>query len=57
MMMTLLADCQYANGDEFASTYGWSFSNRGRDLAIFVIFVLVRPSFLHMPSRMLVQLY
>ncbi|GAA5893783.1 hypothetical protein JCM8208_001243 [Rhodotorula glutinis] len=32
--------CQYANGDEFASTYGWSFSNRGRDLGIFLVFVL-----------------
>lgn len=35
-------DCQYANGDEFASTYGWDFANRGRDIGIFVVFVLVR---------------
>ncbi|BGP47011.1 ATP-binding cassette transporter snq2 [Rhodotorula kratochvilovae] len=32
--------CQYANGDEFASTYGWEWRNRGRDIGIFAAFVL-----------------
>ena len=36
-------DCQYATGDEFASTYGWEWRNRGRDIGIFAAFVVVRP--------------
>ncbi|BGP12093.1 hypothetical protein JCM10213_005199 [Rhodosporidiobolus nylandii] len=32
--------CQYANGDEYASSYGWSFSNRWRDFGIFCAYTV-----------------
>lgn len=38
------ADCEYANGDEFAATYNWYWEHRGRDIGIFLCYVVVRLS-------------
>ncbi|GAA6001205.1 uncharacterized protein JCM10292_006956 [Rhodotorula paludigena] len=32
--------CEYANGDEFAATYNWYWEHRGRDIGIFLCYVV-----------------
>ncbi|ORY72886.1 pleiotropic drug resistance ABC transporter [Leucosporidium creatinivorum] len=49
--------CQYATGDEYAKQYGWSFANRGRDLGIFLCYIIFNIIVTVLAARFLTHRY